>query len=260
MKKDPSGKSSIDKYVSEVQSWETDKVFQEQASRRLAWRVAGATTIIALLAVASLTALVPLKTVEPYVIRVDNTTGIVEVVNSLKDGNTNYDESINKYFAQIYVRAREGYFRETADVSYQTVGLLSANTEQQRYFDFFNPKNPQSPLVVFGKYAKVNISIKSTSFIKPNVAHVRFVKEIIRSTDRPELSHWAATVTFKYVGLPMSDTDRAINPLGYQVTDYRVDPESLTAVERQAYRPTQPSIAQPGYAAGENLNAIAPGQ
>lgn len=259
MKKNPSAKSSIEKYVSEVQSWETDKVFQEQASRKLAWRVAGATTIIAILAVGSLAALIPLKTVEPYVIRVDNTTGIVEVVNTLKGGNTNYDESVNKYFAQIYVRAREGYFRETADVSYQAVGLLSANLEQQRYFDFFNPKNPLSPLVVYGKYAKVNISIKSTSFIKPNVAHVRFVKEIVRSTDRPELSHWAATVTFKYVGSPLSDNDRAVNPLGYQVTDYRVDPESLTAVERQAYKPAQPSIAQPDYSAAENLNASTPG-
>ena len=130
-----------------------------------------------------------------------------------------------------------------ADVNYKAVGLLSGNTEQQRYFDYFTPKNPQSPLVVYGKYAKVNITIKSTSFIKPNVALVRFVKEVVRGPDKPELSHWASTVTFKYVGAPMSDADRAVNPLGYQVTDYRTDPESLTAVERQAYKPPEPSVS-----------------
>ncbi len=41
----------------------------------------------------------------------------------------------------------------------------------------------------------------------------------------------------------MSDADRAVNPLGYQVTDYRTDPESLTAVERQAYKPPEPSVS-----------------
>jgi len=234
--------TDIEKYVSEVRSWETDRVHAEQKSRQTAWRIAGVSLLLACLCVGAVAALVPFKTVEPYVIRVDNTTGVVDVVHALKGGDTTYNESVNKYFAQIYVRAREGYFREVADVNYRTVGLLSGNIEQQRYFDFFTPKNPQSPLVVYGKYAKVNITVKSTSFIKPNVALVRFVKEVVRGTDKPELSHWASTVTFKYVGAPMSDADRAINPLGYQVVDYRTDPESLTAVERQAYRPPEPSI------------------
>jgi type IV secretion system protein VirB8 len=243
IKRKPKPTSDIDKYLSEVQSWETDRVHMEQKSRQTAWRVAGVSLFLACLCVGAVAALVPLKTVEPFVVRVDNTTGVVDVVHTLKGGDTTYNESVNKYFAQIYVRAREGYFREMADVNYKAVGLLSGNTEQQRYFDYFTPKNPQSPLVVYGKYAKVNITIKSTSFIKPNVALVRFVKEVVRGPDKPELSHWASTVTFKYVGAPMSDADRAVNPLGYQVTDYRTDPESLTAVERQAYKPPEPSVS-----------------
>src|SRR3990167_6657253 len=152
--------SEIDKYVSEVRSWETDRVHTEQKSRQLAWRVAGVSLLLACLCVGAVAALVPLKTVEPYVIRVDNSTGVIDVVHALKGGDTTYNEAVNKYFAQLYVRAREGYFREIADVNYRTVGLLSGNTEQQRYFDYFTPKNPQSPLVVYGKYAKVNITIK----------------------------------------------------------------------------------------------------
>ena len=198
IKRKPKPASDIDKYLSEVQSWETDRVHMEQKSRQTAWRVAGVSLFLACLCVGAVAALVPLKTVEPFVVRVDNTTGVVDVVHTLKGGDTTYNESVNKYFAQIYVRAREGYFREMADVNYKAVGLLSGNTEQQRYFDYFTPKNPQSPLVVYGKYAKVNITIKSTSFIKPNVALVRFVKEVVRGPDKPELSHWASTVTFKY--------------------------------------------------------------
>ena len=186
IKRKPKPATDIDKYLSEVQSWETDRVHMEQKSRQTAWRVAGVSLFLACLCVGAVAALVPLKTVEPFVVRVDNTTGVVDVVHTLKGGDTTYNESVNKYFAQIYVRAREGYFREMADVNYKAVGLLSGNTEQQRYFDYFTPKNPQSPLVVYGKYAKVNITIKSTSFIKPNVALVRFVKEVVRGPDKPD--------------------------------------------------------------------------
>ncbi len=236
--------SDTEKYLCEVRSWETDRVLLEQKSRQIAWRIAGVSLFLTVLSVAAVAMLVPLKTVEPYVIRVDNTTGIVDVARALNGGDTTYNEAINKYFAQIYVRSREGYYRELSDTNYRTVGLLSNGTEQQRYYDYFTPKNAQSPLHVYGKYAKVNITVKSTSFVKSNVALVRYVKEVVRGTDRPELSHWASTVTFKYVGAPMSDTDRAINPLGFQVTDYRTDPESLTAVEKSTYQAPQPQMTQ----------------
>ncbi|CAN7655560.1 virB8 family protein [Acidovorax sp. LjRoot129] len=238
-------KSEIDRYTDEVRSWETDKVMEAAASKRLAWRVTGASLATALLAVGAVIGLTPLKSVEPYVIRVDNSTGVVDVQRALQGGDTNYNEAVNKYFAQLYVRNREGYNRELSAENYYSVGLMSNNIEQERYFNFFNPKNPQSPLVVFNKYAKVGISVKTTTFIKPNVALVRYVREIIRGSDKPEISHWAATITFRYVGAPMTDKDRAINPLGFQVVDYRTDPESLTAVERSNYLPTQPSLAVP---------------
>ncbi len=43
----------------------------------------------------------------------------------------------------------------------------------------------------------------------------------------------------------MSEKDRAFNPLGFQVTDYRADPESLTAVERKTFVAPAPALATP---------------
>lgn len=214
-------------YLGEAKSWETDKVQELQKSRTVAWRVATATTAIAFMAVLAVTGLTPLKTVEPLVIRVDNSTGIVDVVEGLKDSKTNYDEAINKYFTQWYVRYREGYSKDLSEDYYTNVGLMSVSLEQQKYFEYFNPKNPLSPLNVYGAYAKVKVSIKGTSFIKPNIALVRYSKAVERGMDRPIVSHWAATITFKYSGSPMKETDRAINPLGFQVVEYRNDPDAL---------------------------------
>ena len=43
----------------------------------------------------------------------------------------------------------------------------------------------------------------------------------------------------------MAEKDRAFNPLGFQVVDYRSDPESLTAVERKNYQRPEPTLAMP---------------
>lgn len=214
-------------YLKEALSWETDKVMEMERSRKTAWRVASASGAITFVSVLAVAALLPLKVVEPFVIRVDNATGIVDVVEALGDGKTNYDEAVNKYFTQWYVRYREGYTKELAEEYYNNVGVLSAGLEQQKYASWFDPKNPMSPLNIYGPYAKVRVRIKSTSFIRPDVALVRYTKEVERGADKPEITHWAATVVFKYSGAPMAESERAINPLGFQVTEYRNDPDVL---------------------------------
>jgi len=219
-------KADFENYLKEARSWETDKVRELLKSRKTAWWVASASGLIALIAVLAVAILTPLKTTEPFVIRVDNTTGAVDVIQAMKDGKTNYDEAMNKYFVQWYVRYREGYAKELAEEYYSYVGILSNGFEQQKYFAYFNPKNLLSPLNVYGPYAKVRIDIQSTSFINSNVALVRYTRRVERGLDQPIVTHWAATITFKYLGAPMKEKDRGINPLGFQVTEYRNDPDA----------------------------------
>jgi len=220
-------KQDMEAYLAEAKTWETDKVREADKSKKTAWRVATASGVVAFMAVAAVAMLAPLKEVDPFVIRVDNSTGVVDVVNALQDGKTTYDEAVNKYFVQWYIRYREGYTRDLAEAYYGYVGLMSNTTEQQKFYNWFNPKNPRSPLAMYGNTAKVNINILSTSFVAPNIALVRYIKSIQRGLDKPEETHWAATVTFRFTKAPMSEKDRAINPLGFQVTDYRNDPETV---------------------------------
>lgn len=59
IKRKPKPATDIDKYLSEVQSWETDRVHMEQKSRQTAWRVAGISLLLACLCVGAVAALVP---------------------------------------------------------------------------------------------------------------------------------------------------------------------------------------------------------
>jgi len=225
-------KESLRQYLAEANGWETDAVARANRSAKLGWIVGFIGLATGLCAVIAIMGLTPLKQVVPVVIRVDNATGITEVVEQLTNAKTNYQEAINRYFLQQYVRYREGFNRATAAHNYTAVGLMSVRNEQTSYAEWFTPRNPTSPLNTHGEGHRTEISIRSTSFLNAETALVRFIREQHQpGMARPILSYWAATITFTYQNPPTSQTDREINPLGFQVTGYRVDPESLTAVE-----------------------------
>ena len=80
----------------------------------------------------------------------------------------------------------------------------------------------------YGDIKKVRIEIFGTTFIKPEIALVRYAQLIEeRGSTKILKTHFTATISFKYVGkTKMSEKDRSINPLGFQVVEYRNDPDS----------------------------------
>jgi type IV secretion system protein VirB8 len=219
-------KDDFAQYQQEVLSWETNRVLDLEKSRTTAWRVATAASVAALVAIGAVAGLTPLKTIKPFVVRVDNATGIVDVVSELGNAKTNYDEAINKYFIQWYVRYRQAYSAELMEDYYFAVGALSSPLEQKRYLEQIETSNSESPIKLYGKTSRVRIDVKSISFLQPNVALVRYTKILEHGAEQAEKTHWAATVTFQYSGTPASEKSRGVNPLGFEVTDYRVDPDA----------------------------------
>jgi type IV secretion system protein VirB8 len=45
--------------------------------------------------------------------------------------------------------------------------------------------------------------------------------------EEQRLTHWVATLTFAYVNSALSASDRQINPLGFVVSEYHADPETI---------------------------------
>ncbi|MGK9086104.1 virB8 family protein [Brucella intermedia] len=217
---------SLKDYFDKARRFDQDRLIQVERSARIAWSVAisaGAVAVVSVVAVAGLT---PLKTVEPFVVRVDNSTGIVDVISALTSTAGTYDEAVTKYFAGRYVRAREGYVWSESEENFRTVALLSTQPEQTRFAAIYRGSNPDSPQNIYGRSATARISIVSISLINPNVVSVRFIRKVTRS-DEVRDTHWVATLTFAYVNAPMSATDRLVNPLGFVVSEYRADPETI---------------------------------
>ncbi len=212
-------------YFDEAKRWDQDRLAAAERSKRLAWSVAAFAGVLALAAVGAVAALTPLKTVEPFVVRVDRSTGAVDVMTGLKGADhLTYDEAVSKYFLGLYVRAREGWLPQAAEQNFRQVAIMSAAAEQERWADAFRPANPESPQVVWGDNAVSLIDVRAISFVSPKVANVRFHRTLRQAQQTTE-SDWIATVAFTYTKAPMAEADRLRNPLGFQVVTYRSDPE-----------------------------------
>lgn len=217
--------SELKAYFREAASWDADRLAAAERSKRLAWTVAAGASVLACVAVGAVAALAPLKSVEPFVVRVDQATGGVDVMTGLKgQKDLTYDEAVSKYFLGQYVRAREGYLPVAAEDNFRQVSILSTAGEQRRWADFFRPSNPQGPPAIYGPEAVADVEIRAISFLNPQVASVRFHKTVRRG-DQVVGSDWVATISFAYTRAPMLESDRLKNPLGFQVSTYRADPE-----------------------------------
>ena len=213
-------------------------VFKSQKKR--AWYIAITAVVIAVFEAVALIMLMPLKTVEPFVIRVDNNNGNVDVVSTLTETagavREEAQDVLDKYWIGQYIRHREGYRWETRDYSRHLIGLMSGSHVQQDYAVYTNPKeNPQAPVVLYGRNAQVNITVKAVSMINTEMvdgvkhvtALVRYAKESKKLGERSHVTHWAATMTYVYLNASMDIKDRQLNPLGFQVVSYRNDQESI---------------------------------
>lgn len=226
--------SEVDEYFRQASAWDIDQVQRTKKSEKRAWFVAGMAGTIALLSVSANFMLFPLKQIEHRIVRVDETTGMVDVQRTtLADAKTTYKEATDKYWLRLYVRAREHYLYEEYDNTYRTVGLLSSASEQKKWHAFFRPDNPAAPINQYGTKVRVKVQIRSVTFIGKNLANVHYTKITEQNGAQPVESYWIATIPYRYVNEPVSDADREINPIGFQVTEgYRTDAE--TGVTRTA--------------------------
>lgn len=237
----------LDTYYAEAASWNRDRVQAMRSSQRVAWWIAGIAAAIALLEGIALVLLMPLKTVEPYTLMVDKTTGYVQALKPLDQAKITPDAALTQSFLVQYVIAREGFDIATLNANYRKVALFSADTARSSYLQQMQVSNPASPLTLYSRTTTLDVRVKSVSPIGNNASLVRF--DTVRSDAGAQAqppSAWVAVIRYRYSDAPMSLEDRFVNPLGFQVISYRKDAEVLTP---DVAPPASPAAGSAGPAA-----------
>lgn len=219
--------TTLPEYLDAARGWEADTILRAKRSERRAWWVAACAGALAVVCAGAVVALTPLKTVELRVVRVDKNTGYTDVVSEVTDNHLQYEDVKDQYWVSQYVETRERYSNEVTGNDYVKIGLLSAPDVGSQYAAQMDPRNKTSPLSVFGRTGKVDIHIISVSLLGNGVASVRYTRsERSGGIDTPA-SNWIATVAYRYTDMKLKDEERRINPVGFQVTDYRRSTESV---------------------------------
>ncbi len=209
------------------ESLAADAVRAGNMQRRRAWWIAGAACFVAVVESFAIASLAPLHTVEWRLVRVDASTGRIDEVSSLRAASATITEANVKALLDRYVMLREGYAAPEATYNFRAVSLMSGEDEQKRYAAEFGGKNPLSPQVVFGKSGYIRVRIKTVAVLGPRLGQVRFAREEVKDrASPPKITHWQATIGFDVrPDARMSNADRLLNPIGFLVSDYHVDPD-----------------------------------
>ena len=223
---------AIDEYFREAQSWDADRVAQYRRSARTAWGVAGAGWLCAVATATALVMLMPLKRVDPFVVRVDNSTGIVDVV-PVYAGRATPDEAVTRYFLTHYLTVCERFNFATAESDYEECGAFHSAQRNQAWFASWTTTNPASPLNVHKDGSTVRVQVNSVSFFTrssglSDLAQVRYLKAALQGAGAEEtFTHWVATIQYAYTPPSQDPKTRRWNPLGFKIVDFRSEPEVL---------------------------------
>lgn len=213
-------------YFNAACSWEASLVLSREHSEARAWRVAAVLGFGFVIACAALITLMPLKENTPYVIRVDNATGVPDIVTAMQDKVITGDEVMDKYWLAKYVTHRETYDWYTLQTDYDTVGLLSSAQTGADYSALFEGDNALQDS--YANRIRANVKIISVVPTGSNTGTVRFIKttQRVKGEAPAEVSRWVATIAFEYQNTErMKESVRLINPFGFKVNSYRVDSE-----------------------------------
>jgi type IV secretion system protein VirB8 len=224
---------AAEEYFREAGSWDADRAAQFRRSARTAWWVAGAGWSCAVASALALALLMPLKRVDPFVVRVDNSTGIVDVV-PVYAGSATPEEAVTRYFLTHYLTVCERFNFATAESDYEECGAFHSAQRNQAWYALWTATNPASPLNVHKDGSTVRVQVNSVSFFTrssglSDLAQVRYLKAVRQGAGSEEsFTHWVATIQYAYTDPAKDPKVRRWNPLGFKIVDFRTEPEVLT--------------------------------
>lgn len=221
-------RDELQQYYNGGEAYDRELVGIYRRQTRISSFVAALGLIIGMAGLIVVVLVLPLKTFEPYIVEVDKTTGYIEVKSGLTKPLTLTDqEAVTQAYIVRYLRARESYDATRIKENVSLAALLSADDAAKDLQQLYSETNSNNPTKIFGKNTRIKTDVKSISFPNKTTAIVRFATETEENMNQPTVQHYVAVVRFRYTTTPMKNEWRFDNPLGFQVTSYQRDQESI---------------------------------
>jgi type IV secretion system protein VirB8 len=269
---------NVETSIKKAQNFEITLADARRRSEKRAWWVAGVATFTTLCTLGGLFYMLPLKEKVPYLVMADSYSGqasVARLTGDWKNTPLTASEAINKSNVAHFVVSRESFDSALLGLrDWNTVFSMSTPAVSNEYRALLDRMNPSSPVALYGNQRSLRVKVLSivlnggdpSQNITPTGATVRFQRFLYdkQSGGTTYLDNRIATLAFDYKSnLKMEERYRIENPLGFQVSSYRVDTDVSTAPAPGDVIPTATSGGLP--ATGESATetgqpAISPAQ
>lgn len=270
--------AQIDNTVAKSVNFEVSIADLARRSEKRAWMVAFASILMSLILAGGYFYMLPLKEKVPYMVMADAYTGVATVATLRGDFSKNSitsSEAINRSNVARYVSTRESFDSAMMNLGdWKLVHVMSSPNVSAGYSAIHAPNNPDAPFKTYGRERAVRVNILSIQLNSQSSAAakdgqrrsatVRFQRSVYdKKTGASKLlDNKIANLEYSYnPNLEMDEKTRIMNPLGFQVLEYRVDndysgaspvgqPGDPASTQQQpAGQPAygQPAYGQPGY-------------
>ncbi|MCS3745075.1 type IV secretion system protein VirB8 [Xanthomonas arboricola] len=256
-KKEPS--HQVDQVVAKAVNYELTIADLAQRSQRRAWMVATTSLAVSVMLAGGYYYMLPLKEKVPYLVMADASTGTATVARLQGDfynQQITSSEAINRSNVAQYVTARESYDSEIMTLrDWNLVFIMSTTQVGAGHKQLYMENNPDNPFLKYGKAKSIRVKILSITPLGQRAsggfrgAAVRIQRNLYEKTTGIStfIDNKLITLAFDYNNnLKLDEQDRLQNPLGFQVTEYRVDNDYDKAPPDVGSPATGPSASASG--------------
>lgn len=225
-KKEPGSQEvSVAPKIVKQKNWYDEKYDKAITQRNILLILSIFFLILSSLAVISVAIIVSSKEYDPFVIQIDESTGVAKVVNPVLDKVIDANDSLARYFVREYVNARETYNPVDFDTrARQIIRLFSSGSIYRNYIGYITNK-ANDPTLTYGREGNTTyMVVKSWTKLADKKIMVRF--SVNETVGQKNIFNKLAVLDFDYVALELTDAEREINPVGFQVQGYRVDDDN----------------------------------
>jgi type IV secretion system protein VirB8 len=177
-------------------------------------------TIISIIAVAASVTFVKnmmsSKSLEPYVIELDEKTGIATTIQQPTSQSFTANEVMRRYFVNKYIQASMSYNPKTYKQDSEVVRLFSSPAVYNAFKARINPN-------VLGGNSTITTKIKYILFRDANSVEIRTTSETVSFGSPSVTKNEILFITFFFApDISLSMEERLINPLGFQVSNFEI--------------------------------------
>lgn len=213
-----------------VQRFEDEVFFGLHRRAALFGWIAGLSLATALSTVGAMVFMLPLKEIRPYVVMVDRQTGESELVVSTRPADLAETDAVRQAELVRYVTERETY--DVADNRERIPQVLATSQGKAATSlrALWTREADQYPPAIYGEDSLIQVKVRSVAILNDTTAQVRFTRTLEQPGLQPVVRAFVATVGFAFQPR-VERTLEAVwqNPLGFAVTNYRIDAETLDA-------------------------------